>query len=319
MHGVTGSGASGPGALAQRRREGFLARGAGLELYHCDWAPVTADGARPPSGALVVALHGYADHCGRYDELADFLVQRGHAVCRFDARGHGKSGGQRGRVDGIAEYVADARAVVELACEQYPGWPLVLFGHSNGGLVAARALQTGAIGQASDAAPSGAPATGIAARGLLSTSPLIELTRRKKAVPDGVARLLSKLAPHVPLPNGIRSEELTHDPARIAAHRADRLVHRCATPRWYWSMTLAGRDALADAPRLTLPMLVLLGDADPIVEPRATQAFFDRAGARDKRLVVRAGEYHEVLNELDRGSAYELIAAWLSRVAAAPG
>jgi alpha-beta hydrolase superfamily lysophospholipase len=88
-----------------------------------------------------------------------------------------------------------------------------------------------------------------------------------------------------------------------------------ATPRWYWSATLAAREALADAQRVTLPLLVVQGELDPIVEPSNVAEFYERAGARDKQRLVRAGELHEVLNELDRVELFGTIADWIERLA----
>ncbi|HKO90657.1 MAG TPA: alpha/beta hydrolase, partial [Polyangiaceae bacterium] len=124
--------------------------------------------------------------------------------------------------------------------------------------------------------------------------------------------------PWLPLPNGIRAEDLTHDPALLAAYKQDRWVHGFATPRWYWSMTMAGRAALADAERVTLPLLAVVGELDPLVDPRGVLEFYERAASLDKQLITRRGELHEVLNEMERRSLFALIQDWLARVCAAP-
>jgi alpha-beta hydrolase superfamily lysophospholipase len=115
------------------------------------------------------------------------------------------------------------------------------------------------------------------------------------------------------LPNGLRAESLTHDEALRAAVRSDPWVHRRATPRWYWAALCEGRAALEQAAELTLPLLVVVAEADPIVEPRAVKALYERAAARDKQLWVRPGELHEVLNEVGRRELFERIADWLGQ------
>ncbi len=280
--------------------EGYLLREAGLRLYHCDWlplAPTTSDGTA--TGALVVLMHGYAEHCRRYDELSRYLVSRGHAVCRLDARGHGRSQGQRGHIRAYSEYVGDFVAFVESVVSRHPTRPLVLFGHSNGGLIAARAVQRALV----------------SARGLVLSSPLFALRHGRKPVPDRVARWLSWCLPRLPLPNRIHANELTHDRALQAAHAVDPWVHGVATPRWYWATTLAGRAALREAGEVTLPLLVLCGELDPIVDPKSISDFHERAASVDKRLVSRSGELHEVLSELDRLALFALFADWIERVA----
>jgi len=276
-------------------QEGLHDGARGVRLYHCEFVP-----QRPSAmGGVVALMHGYGEHCRRYDELASELAQRGHVVCLLDARGHGQSGGQRGYVREYGDYVADYAAFVARVRERHGARPLVVMGHSNGGLIVVRAVQAGLEG----------------ARGLVLTGPLLGLRAARRALPDALARGLSAVLPRLPVPNGIRSEELTHDPALREAHRRDRLVHGVATARWYWTMTLAARDALAEAQRVTLPLLIVQGADDPLVEPASVAEFHARAGSADKRLVLRPGELHEVLNETGRRETFGLIADWVERIA----
>lgn len=285
------------GASNAELTEGFSDGVRGVRLYHCEFVP-----KRPAeTGAVVALMHGYGEHCRRYDELACELASRGHVVCLFDARGHGRSGGQRGYVREYGDYVADYAAFARRACARYGSRPLVAMGHSNGGLIAVRAIQAGLEG----------------ARGLVLTGPLLGMRAARKPAPDVVARALSALVPRLPLPNGIRSEDLTHDPALRLAHRRDGRVHGFATPRWYWQMTLAARAALADARRVTLPLLIVQGADDPLVDPAMVAEFHERAGAAEKRLVLQPGELHEVLNETERRRTFDSIGEWIDRIATA--
>jgi alpha-beta hydrolase superfamily lysophospholipase len=219
-------------------------------------------------------------------------------VCLFDARGHGRSGGQRGYVREIGDYVDDYAAFVQRVRARHGARPLIAMGHSNGGLIAVRAVQAG-LGEA---------------RGLVLTGPLLGLRAARKAVPDAVARALSVLLPRLPAPNGIRSEDLTHDPALREAHRRDEHVFRIATARWYWESTRAARAALADARRVTLPLLIVQGVDDPLVDPAIVAEFHERVASVDKRLVLRPGELHEVLNETERRQTFDTIAEWIERI-----
>lgn len=102
-------GGAAPASLRVERREWALQGERGARLYAHELVP--AGGA----GAIVALMHGYGEHCGRYDALAAELARRGHVVCLFDARGHGQSPGQRGHVRRYADYVADYRAFVRAA------------------------------------------------------------------------------------------------------------------------------------------------------------------------------------------------------------
>ncbi|MEY2934748.1 MAG: hypothetical protein RL033_5497 [Pseudomonadota bacterium] len=286
-------------AQSVRRVEGHFEPAPGVRLYRCEWWPEPTGTAPSPSPALVL-VHGFAEHCRRYDELAAHLLRQRIAVCRFDARGHGRSSGQRGYVRRHDDYVSDLRAYVAQLLTEQPGRRLVLLGHSDGGVVAVRAVQQGL--------------TGIAA--LLLTNPYLRIRAERKPVPDALARLLALVAGRLPLPSGIRAAELTHDPTLQKAHARDRWIHRVATPRWYWSAVETGRAALADAERLRLPLLLIVGDADPLADPSAMLELYERAASPDKQLILRRGELHEVLNETDRHTAFELIATWVKQRAA---
>jgi alpha-beta hydrolase superfamily lysophospholipase len=146
---------------------------------------------------------------------------------------------------------------------------------------------------------------------------LLGLRARRKPVPDVLARALSWALPRLPLPNGLNEADLTQDAERREAHARDRLVNHVATPRWYWSSTLAGRAAQSDAALLTLPLLVVQGELDPIVDPASVADFYARASSPDKRHIIRPGELHEVLNERGRLELYALIASWIECVSAA--
>jgi alpha-beta hydrolase superfamily lysophospholipase len=272
--------------------QSVLERQGGLRLYRCDLAP-----ERGRERAVLVLMHGYGEHCRRYDELASYLVGRGVVVVRMDARGHGRSPGQRGYVRRYADYVDDFVALVASAAARQPALPLFVLGHSNGGLTAVRALQRGLGG----------------VRGMVLTSPLLGLRARHRPVPDAVARALSLALPRLPLPSGLDAAELTHDLALREAHARDPFIHRRATPRWYWAATLEGRAALAEASRLDVPLLVVQGQNDPIVEPTLAEQLCERASSADKRCLIRPGELHEVLNEVGRQQLFASIADWLEQ------
>jgi alpha-beta hydrolase superfamily lysophospholipase len=286
------------GEASARFSDGLFEGAGALRLYHCEFAPERP--GETQAGALVALMHGYGEHCRRYDEVSRYLAGRGHVVCSMDARGHGRSQGQRGYVREYADYVADFTAFVARVRARHAGRKLVVFGHSNGGLIAVRAIQTGLLG----------------ASGLLLTSPLIELASQQKKLPDALASALSALVPRLPVPSGIRVEDLTHDRELCDAYRRDGWRHGMATPRWYWSTTLAARAALAEAASVTLPLLIVQAEQDRLVNVARVAEFHARARAADKQLIVREGEYHEVLNEVARLELYGLVGDWIERVAA---
>jgi acylglycerol lipase len=265
----------------------------GCELFVRQWSSQAADGG---TDALVVIMHGYAEHCGRYREFAEFLVQAGHPVAAIDARGHGRSPGQRGDIEHYEQYVDDLHGFALAMRQRYPNRKLIVLGHSNGGLTALRMIQ------------SRPPVTD----GLILTSPLVELRPDHRPVPRWFAYILVKLIGRVPLPNNLKPRDLTHDQAILAAHELDPLNHKVTTARWYVAVLNAMDQAWARMKDVRLPTLVMEADQDPIVVPDAITRAYGAIGSNDKELVVCVDSFHELLNEVDRAKAYSKIAGWLS-------
>src|SRR5580765_4795852 len=93
-----------------------------------------------PTG-IVVITHGYAEHCGRYREVANVITRAGWAALSYDVRGHGQSPGARGAIDRFATYLEDLAAVLRAARDLVAAdAPTVLLGHSHGSLITLRAL-----------------------------------------------------------------------------------------------------------------------------------------------------------------------------------
>src|SRR5688500_4415567 len=170
-----------------------------------------------PKGVVLVT-HGYAEHCGRYHEVANVIVRAGWAVLTYDVRGHGQSPGARGAIDRFTTYLDDFRAVYAAAKELAPGAPVVVLGHSHGGLITLRALVDG-----------GAP---DACHAIIS-SPYLGLKQKVPAWQKALARVASRIAPNLGQPTRIRAEQLTKDPQKQAEWAADKLTFPNATPRWY--------------------------------------------------------------------------------------
>lgn len=243
-------------------------------------------------------LHGYGEHCRAYEELADFLAARGVTTCAFDARGHGRSSGQRGYVGGFQQYVDDLGRFLRLTSQRLPGRPITLVGHSNGGLTVVRALQRGVP---------------VGVDRVVLVSPMLQVHESRRQVPDWVASALSRCLGRLPLRSNVSAHELNSDPVGAVKRAADPWVHRWATPRWYWSMTREAGQAMREVDRLTLPTLVIYGGRDSLTDPAAVRRFYELLPAPDKRLIVRPGALHEVLHGRGRRALYAQIAAWAWR------
>lgn len=252
-----------------------------------------------PKGVVLVT-HGYAEHCGRYREVAHVLVNDGWAVLTYDVRGHGQSPGARGFIERFDIYLDDLRAAYTRARDLAPGKPIVLLGHSHGSLITLRAL-------CSDNPPQVACA--------IVSSPYLGLRLAVPAYKKVLARVASRVAPSLAQPNALRVEDLTSDKAKQAERLADKLCFDVATARWYTEASAAQSFVLAHAHRITVPTTWLVGAADPIADPAASRRVADRVPTAQYHDLT--GLKHEVFNEADRGKVFSHLTAALIACSAA--
>jgi alpha-beta hydrolase superfamily lysophospholipase len=266
----------------------------GIELRQTGWPAVTA----PPRAALVI-VHGLGEHAGRHDGVASQLAARGFDVHAYDQRGHGRSGGPRGGLPRSDALLADLALVIDRLRKRWPG-PLVLVGHSMGGLVAARFV-TEAL-QATPA-PWSRPVDALV---LSSPALAAELSTVQRAL-----LAVGALVPDLPAGNGLRPEWISRDPAVVRAYVGDPLVHDRVTPRLARFILQGAGCVLASAPRWRTPTLLMWAGADRCVAPRGSAQF----AAAAPTAVVQSHRFddlfHEILNEPERDLVLGHLVEWL--------
>jgi alpha-beta hydrolase superfamily lysophospholipase len=286
-----------PGPLVPTATTRFPS-GDGVELYG-EWFAVP----RPRAAALV--LHGYLEHCGRYRELAHVLARAGIATFTFDMRGHGRAEGQRGYITGMGEYLADmdaARAVLDRSVDELaPGsaLPRVLIGHSNGALIALRALTE--------------PARGPAPVAAVLSSPFLGLKHKISGVKDMIGRLAGRWLPTLSLPSDIPIEHLTSDPDKQRERRLDTLCNDVASSGWYLAAQEAQAFVAAQAARIEVPTLWLVSGSDRVADAAVTRTLHARLSSPSTYHEL-AGLEHEVFNERERGRVFGLLRDFLDQV-----
>jgi alpha-beta hydrolase superfamily lysophospholipase len=242
-----------------------------------------------PVRCAVIVLHGYGEHLGLYDPLARRLAADGHAVHAMDAVGHGRSDGVRAVIASWDHYVDDARTLVGLVRAQHPGSPLVVVGHSGGALAAALLALRDA--QAVDAL-------------VLSGGPLLPLEWIEDELALGAAETdvgdpREWMSTH---PDYVHA--LLHDPLTWkGGFRRETLLAVAET----WPEVATG---LA-AGRPALPVLVVHGEADPVVPVEHAR----RVAEQLPRAALRTlpGDLHDVLNEHDRDRVHDVIATFVGQ------
>lgn len=260
----------------------------GFRIFYQWWRP------EEPKAVLLV-VHGYAEHSGRYKNLVNYFVPRGYAVYALDHRGHGRSQGRRGYVERFRYYLDDLKAFYNLVREREPGRKIFMVGHSMGGLIAlAYALQH-------QEEMDGLILSGAGVRVGGGVSPLTV----------ALGKLLSAIAPRVGMVK-IEAEAISRDPAVVKAYVNDPLVYTGkVSARLGAEMLAIAQEVERRAGELRLPCLIMHGGADRLADPDGSRALYERISSEDKALKIYEGFYHEIFNEPERERVFRDMEAWL--------
>jgi acylglycerol lipase len=260
----------------------------GVRIHTRTWLPAAA-----PTGVVVIA-HGFAEHSGRYAAVAERLVGDGIAVRAADHRGHGLSEGKRTSVVRFDDYVDDLTTVIAQARARWPSLHLVLLGHSMGGLIALDL-----------AVRESAPLVGLV------VSAPAACPREVSRFTAAIGRALSRVAPDTGVLR-LPLNRISRDPAVVDAYNNDPLVFRTPIRARLGAEMLVAMDRVdAGLPSLRVPLLVMQGTADGLVDPGCGPHVYERAGSADKTLKMYDGLWHEIFNEPEREHVLNDLAGWL--------
>ena len=273
-----------------KHEEGFLNENGNNKIYYQCWLP---EGS---VRAVLLLVHGLAEHCGRYMNVVNRFVPQGYGIYGFDLPGHGKSHGKRVYVNRFEDYTETLAVFMDKVRSLHKEVPLFMVGHSMGSLVSAVFLAHGQKGL------SGA---------ILSGAGVVK-------VPDGISsatifagKVFSVLMPKIGL-IGLDVNGVSRDPSVVRAYVEDPLVHTGkTTARLAAEILRAMRRIPREAGRITLPILLLQGGADKLVDPAGAQMLFDTVQSPDKTLKIYEGLYHEIFNEPERDQVLGDVEGWL--------
>ena len=271
-----------------RRVESQLSAPSGRSLFRRSWLP-----ARPER--LLLLIHGFAEHSGRYEHFGAWFAARGCAVHAYDHQGHGHSEGVRGHVRRFEDFLDDLDAMLGAVRAEHPGLSPQLVGHSMGGLILS-AFLCERTPQIAGAVTSGA-ALALSAdfsRGRMLT-----------------ARVLRRLAPRLTFASGLDPEGLSTDSEVVRAYLADPLVFRRMTTSLASELISAIERTSRSPGRVRVPLLMLHGEADPICPPSGTRRFFEGLTVEPRRLQIYPGLRHEIFNEPEHVRVFEDVLAWV--------
>jgi alpha-beta hydrolase superfamily lysophospholipase len=235
---------------------------------------------------VIVIAHGIGEHGGRYEHVAQRFAADGATVYAPDHAGHGRSGGEFGHIESVEELADDLGLVIDLAREENPGLPLVLVGHSLGGLISTRYLQRNGTGDLAALVLSGPFYGNPAYEALLDMDPLPEV--------------------------GIDTAVLSRDPAVGAAYAADELVYHGAGDRQTLTAVFDAVAAVKSGPDLAgVPICWVQGEADPLALLDVTRAEVERLHGPEFEEHVYPGAMHEVFNETNKEEVLDDVSAFV--------
>jgi alpha-beta hydrolase superfamily lysophospholipase len=276
------------GGDAERR---FLMADDDVRLHYLHWRS-----RQSPPSAVLVFLHGIASHAGWFGETAADLNRQGVEVYGPDRRGSGRSAGPPGHLDRYEQALDDVEQVVRLVAAEHSGTPLFLAASS---WAAKLAVVYAARRPAS-------------LSGLLLLGP--GLTADVKLSPARQVQVVvgHLVAPRAYLPIPLTPELYTANPPYLEFIRADPLRRLEATAQFFWETARLDRQRRNAAARLTLPLLLLQGEADKMIDVPKTRRWFDRLGVEDKTYRAYAGAGHTLDFEPDRAQYLADLLGWLA-------
>jgi alpha-beta hydrolase superfamily lysophospholipase len=260
----------------------------GVGLHAVNWIPDSMP------KATIGFVHGIGEHVGRYSYVGDYLTRAGYALFSYDLRGHGKSGGRRGDASSYEALLDDIEILIHRSRSKFPDLPCFLYGHSMGGnlvlnyVVRRNPNLTGIIVSAPGLKPA-------------SVGPVWKLP---------AARIFRFVLPALLVANEINATDLSRDAEVVRQYQADPLVHDRVSLRLGVSLVDAGAWICQRAEEFHLPLLVLQGGGDRVVDVETNLGFAQRAG-RLCSLKVWPGLYHELHNEPEKDQVLAELKAWL--------
>ena len=261
-----------------------------LDLHYEAWIP------DKEIKAVLLVVHGMAEHIGRYKNVVDYFVPRGYAIYGFDFRGHGKSQGTKGYVERFSYYLDDVKTFFDLVSNENKGKKIFMVGHSMGGLIGAGY----AVEHQADLT------------GLIASAALLKVGASVSPVAVVMAKVLSVILPKMGVAV-LDASTISKDKAVVDAYVNDPLVYRGKTSARLGAEFLKTQQKLPkQLNKITLPILIMYGCEDKLVDPEGSKMLYEKVSSKDKTIKGYEGLYHEIFNEPEHEQVMADMEAWLN-------
>jgi len=272
-----------------KHKEGYLKGIRDTNIFYQYWLPEDE-----PRANLVV-VHGLAEHSGRYMNIVNHFVPAGYAVYGIDHIGHGKSDGERVYVDRFQDYTTTLTAYVDMIRQWQPDKPVFMVGHSMGGLIGAAYL----LGHQN------------ALSGAIFSGPGVKVPDNISKTVIFMGKILSRILPKTGIMQ-LDASGVSRDPAVVDAYINDPLVYTGkVTARLGAEMLKTMKGVTENAARIKLPLMIVQGSDDLLIDPAGAHLFYDLVRSEDKSIRFYEGFYHEVFNEPEHEKVLGDVKEWL--------
>lgn len=272
-----------------KHQEGYLKGVRDTDIFYQYWLPE----GEPKATLLVV--HGVREHSGRYMNVVNHLVPSGYGVYGIDHIGHGKSDGERVYVERFQDYTKTLKKYFDMIREWQPERPIFLIGHSMGGLIS-----TAFLLEHQDELS-----------GAVLSAPSIKVSDNTSQAIIFVGKLLSIIMPKAGLIK-LDAENVSRDPAVVDAYINDSLAYTGKiTARLGAEILKTMQRVTEQATKIRLPIMIVQGSDDKVVDPRGAQLLYDLVTSEDKTIKIYDGLYHEVFNEPEHEQVLNDVKTWL--------
>ncbi len=262
----------------------------GASLHSHSWMP------QGKACAVILLAHGYAEHLGRYEHVANHLTAQGFAVYAVDHWGHGRSDGVPGFVPKFSVFTDGVELLLAKIEAAHPDLPRFFIGHSMGGLMGAAHLLSHQSHY----------------HGAILSGPVIMPAEAPSKFTILISRLLSRFFPKVGVLS-LDANGISRDPAVVADYIADPLVYNGKIgARLAAELFDTMADVRARAGAITLPLLIVHGDQDSLAAPTGSRYLIDHVTSVDKALSLYPGLFHEVFNEPEQARVLGEVSGWIA-------
>ncbi len=260
-----------------------------VNLYYQAWLP------EENVKAVLLVVHGMGEHSGRYMNVVDHFVPLGVAVYGLDHIGHGKSDGTREYVECFDDFTDTLTIFYNMVAEWQADKPIFILGHSMGGLITSYYLIDHQV----------------KFKGAVISAPAVKVGDSISQATITMGKILSRLAPKMGL-LALDTNGISRDQEVVEAYINDPLVFHGKTTAQLGSELLSAMSRVtAEAGKITLPLIIVQGGDDILVDPSGAQMLYDLASSEDKTLKIYDGLYHEVFNEPEHDVVLKDVENWL--------